>query len=107
MACQGLFSTFLISAPPRVSLPLTRNGSKISASTKPVQCITTPSTTIDVHDQGSGGSRRNANYPPSFWDYNLVKSLSSIDYTVLILTQSQRGSKNHRFYGIKRLNVIN
>ncbi|KAK1405401.1 Santalene synthase [Heracleum sosnowskyi] len=80
MATQGLFSTFLISAPPRIPLPLARNGSKISTSTKPVQCITTPATTIDVNDQGSG-SRRNANYPPSFWDYNLVKSLSSTDYT--------------------------
>ncbi|KAL8131259.1 hypothetical protein AgCh_007254 [Apium graveolens] len=82
MATQlGLFSTFLISAPPRVPLPSARNGSKICASTynKPVLCITTPG---DVLHQGSGGgSRRNANYPPSFGDYNLVKSLSSVDYT--------------------------
>ncbi|KAL1821706.1 hypothetical protein ACET3Z_016575 [Daucus carota] len=74
MAVQGLFSSFLLAAPPRIPpLPFARTGSKICA-TKPVQCIKT----TDVPHQGSG-SRRNANYPPSFWDYNLIKSLSS-DY---------------------------
>lgn len=81
MATQGLFSTFLISAVPPSIPPFAGNGSKICAGTIPVQCITTgPDTTVNVPDKGSG-SRRNANYPPSFWDYNLVKSLSSSDYT--------------------------
>lgn len=78
MAIQGLVSSFLIAAaPPRIPLPSARNGSKRIGATKPVQCIITTS------DQASG-PRRNANYPPSFWDYNFVKSLAS-DYTVLKL----------------------
>ncbi|KAL8091731.1 beta-bisabolene synthase-like [Apium graveolens] len=75
MALQGLFSAFLVTAPPpRMPLPLSRTASKVCAS-KPVQCITIPVTKMD-HDDCSA-SRRNADYPPSFWDYNIVKSLSS------------------------------
>ncbi|KAL8131253.1 hypothetical protein AgCh_007252 [Apium graveolens] len=76
MVLQALFSTFLVTAPPRTSLPLTRNPSRTCAA-KPVQCILTPPKTIDHDDQGAP-SRRNANYPPSFWDYSFVKSLSSV-----------------------------
>lgn len=89
MAVQGLFSSFLLAAPPRIPpLPFARTGSKI-CPTKPVQCIKT----TDVPHQGSG-SRRDANYPPSFWDYNLMKSLSS-DYNVLILTHPNPYFKSH------------
>ncbi|KAL1815788.1 hypothetical protein ACET3Z_018362 [Daucus carota] len=69
MALHSLFSPFLVTAPPRMAIP-SSNAPKLCAS-KPVQCITTTD-----HDQGSA-SRRNANYVPSFWDYNVVKSLSS------------------------------
>lgn len=71
MALHGLFSPFLVTAPPRMAIP-SSNAPKLCAS-KPVQCITTTD-----HDQGSASrTRRNANYVPSFWDYNVVKSLSS------------------------------
>lgn len=82
MALQALFSTFLVTAPPRISLPLTRINPSRTCAAKPIQCIMTPPKTID-HDQGAP-SRRNANYPPSFWDYGFVKSLSSV-YDVLML----------------------
>lgn len=80
MALQGLVSTFTVAAPPRMSPPLARNHTKTRPNTQSVKCIATPTTTIDQ----DAAPRRNANYPPSFWDYGFVKSLSS-DYGVRIL----------------------
>uniref|UniRef100_A0A166GWD6 Uncharacterized protein n=1 Tax=Daucus carota subsp. sativus TaxID=79200 RepID=A0A166GWD6_DAUCS len=82
MALQNLSSTLLVTALPRSSVPSGRNHNKIFATERSVQCIKTTATNID---QDSGAAlRRNANYPPSSWDYNFVKSLNS-DFTVLML----------------------
>ena len=86
MALRALFSTFLVTTPPRMSLPF-RSTPSDTFAIKPVQCVmnkTNPKTTNI--DQGAP-SRRNPNYPPSFWDYSFVKSLSS-DYAVLLLSRS-------------------
>ncbi|WOG82951.1 hypothetical protein DCAR_0102123 [Daucus carota subsp. sativus] len=78
MALQNLSSTLLVTALPRSSVPSGRNHNKIFATERSVQCIKTTATNID---QDSGAAlRRNANYPPSSWDYNFVKSLNS-DFT--------------------------
>ncbi|XP_063949799.1 (+)-alpha-terpineol synthase-like isoform X1 [Daucus carota subsp. sativus] len=82
MALQCLSSTLLVTALPRSSVPLERHHNKSFATQRSVQCIKTRATIIN---QDSGAAlRRNANYPPSSWDYNFVKSLTS-DYTVLML----------------------
>ncbi|KAL1817534.1 hypothetical protein ACET3Z_020108 [Daucus carota] len=78
MALQCLSSTLLVTALPRSSVPLERHHNKSFATQRSVQCIKTRATIIN---QDSGAAlRRNANYPPSSWDYNFVKSLTS-DYT--------------------------
>ncbi|KAL8103903.1 beta-bisabolene synthase-like isoform X2 [Apium graveolens] len=75
MAFQGLFSTFVVTALPRSCPPPAIN--KFKLYSKPVQCVTNPTTTIN-NDQVT--LRRSANYAPCFWDYNFIKSLTS-DYT--------------------------
>nr|AUG98171.1 terpene synthase [Trachyspermum ammi] len=74
MTLQGPLSTFVVTTHPRKPLPLAKIASKVCVS-KPVQCITAPVT--ETHQDDSSASRRNAKYAPSFWDYNVVKSLSS------------------------------
>nr|AIO10970.1 limonene synthase [Eleutherococcus trifoliatus] len=69
------FSPLTVSPARCVSLLSPKNHPRIRNS-KSIQCNAT-ATTID-HDQEL--NRRSANYPPSFWDYNFVKSLTS-DYT--------------------------
>ncbi|KAK1396201.1 hypothetical protein POM88_006064 [Heracleum sosnowskyi] len=79
MALLGLSSTFLLTGLPRNCCPLAGNHRNIFASEGPVhQCIKTKATTIN-HDLDAA-TRRNANYSPSSWDYNFVKTLNS-DYT--------------------------
>lgn len=79
MAFRGLFSTFLVTALPRSPLPPATNKFTLCSASKPVQCVTNPAAKNNS-DQGPA-LRRTANYAPSFWDYNFIKSLTS-DYTV-------------------------
>ncbi|XP_028103420.1 beta-bisabolene synthase-like [Camellia sinensis] len=74
MALRALFSPFLVSPILLASLQSPKTPTTVCPS-KSIRCA---SNTITIDDHTV--TRRSANYPPSFWDYNFVQSLSS-DYT--------------------------
>ncbi|XP_028102783.1 beta-bisabolene synthase-like isoform X2 [Camellia sinensis] len=74
MALRAVFSPFLVSPILLASLQSPKTPTTICPS-KSIRCA---SNTITIDDHTV--TRRSANYPPSFWDYNFVQSLSS-DYT--------------------------